>query len=47
MNKVKDIQDLVTKSEEELTEILGNAKFGNLLYNFIQKEMPAAASNIR
>lgn len=38
MNKVQDLAELTTLSEEELSSIMGNAQQANQLYTFLHTE---------
>ena len=39
MDKVKDMQELVSLSKRQLEEILGNDTNSNLLWNFLHSEI--------
>ena len=45
MEKVKDLQELVSLSQEELEEILGNDANAKLLWNFLHSELEVTPSS--
>ena len=49
MNKVKDMQELVSLSKRQLEDILGNDSNAKLLWNFLHSELETltASTNIR
>ena len=45
MNKVKDLQELVSLSQKQLEEILGNDANAKLLWTFLHSELEVALSS--
>ena len=45
MEKVKDLQELVSLSQKELEEILGNDTNAKLLWNFLHSELEVTPSS--
>ena len=47
MNKVKDLQQLVSLSKAELSNILDNDSSAELLWNFLHSELQVHSNNTR
>ena len=47
MNKVKDMQELVSMSKQRLEEILGNDANAKLLWNFLHSELETQTASAK
>ena len=47
MNKVKDMQELVSMSKQQLEEILGNDANAKLLWNFLHSELETQTASAK